>query len=67
MKEKVEEVWKKYNNYKEVAEQHQFVQLLFYDRILIPLYEDLQINWNEDHAKKFIDSINNIVFKNLGI
>ena len=67
MKEKIKEIWKKYNDYKEVAEQHQFVQLLLYDRVLIPAYKDLQTNWNEDHAQKFISYMNNIVFKKLGI
>lgn len=28
MKEKVEEIWKKYNDFKENAEQHMFVQLV---------------------------------------
>lgn len=66
MKEKVEELWTKYNEYKETAEQHMFVQLLMFDRMLIPVYNDLQENWNDEHAKIFINGMG-IVFKKLGI
>ena len=67
MKEKVEEVWKKYNDFKENAEQHMFVQLVMYDRMLIPAYNDLQNNWSDDHAEKFINGMTKVVFKKLGI
>ena len=67
MKEKVEEIWKKYNDFKENAEQHMFVQLVMYDRMLIPAYNDLQKNWSDDHAEKFINGMTKVVFKKLGI
>ncbi len=67
MKEKVEEVWKKYNDFKENAEQHMFVQLVMYDRMLIPAYNDLQKNWSDEHAEKFINGMTKVVFKKLGI
>ena len=67
MREKVEEVWKKYNDFKENAEQHMFVQLVMYDRMLIPAYNDLQKNWSDEHAEKFINGMTKVVFKKLGI
>jgi len=66
MKEQIEEMWKKYNSFKETAEQHDFVKLIMFDAKLIPAYNDLKKNWNEDHAKKFINGMN-IVFNKLGI
>ena len=66
MKEQVEELWKKYNSFKETAEQHDFVKLIMFDMKLIPAYNDLKKNWNEDHAQKFINGMN-IVFNKLGI
>ena len=67
MKDKVEEVWKKYNDFKENAEQHMFVQILMYDKMLIPAYNDLKKNWSDDHAEKFINGMTKVVFKKLGI
>lgn len=67
MKEKVENIWKKYNDFKESAEQHMFVQIALFDRMLIPAYEDLQKNWSDDHAQKFINGMEKVVFKKLGI
>ena len=67
MRKQVEEVWKKYNDFKETAEQHDFVKLIMFDSKLIPAYNDLQKNWNEDHAQKFINGMKNVVFKQCGI
>lgn len=67
MRKQVEEVWKKYNDFKETAEQHDFVKLVMFDSKLIPAYNDLQKNWNGDHAQKFINGMKNIVFKQFGI
>ena len=67
MRKQVEEVWKKYNDFKETAEQHDFVELVMFDSKLSPAYNDLQKNWNEDHAQKFINGMKNIVFKQFGI
>ena len=60
MRKQVEEVWKKYNDFKETAEQHDFVKLVMFDSKLIPAYNDLQKNWNEDHAQKFINGMKNV-------
>ena len=38
-----------------------------FDSKLIPAYNDLQKNWNEDHAQKFINGMKNVVFKQFGI
>lgn len=67
MRKQVEEVWKKYNDFKETAEQHDFAKLVMFDSKLIPAYNDLQKNWNEDHAQKFINGMKNVVFKQFGI
>ena len=67
MRKQVEEVWKKYNDFKETAEQHDFVKLIMFDSKLIPAYNDLQKNWNEDNAQKFINGMKNVVFKQFGI
>lgn len=67
MRKRVEEIWKKYNDFKETAEQHDFVKLVMFDSKLIPAYNDLQKNWNEDHAQKFINGMKNIVFKQFEI
>ena len=66
-KEEVEALWKKYNDYKETAEQHMFVQLMMFDRVLVPAYNDLVKNWNDEHADIFIRGIKNKVFPALGI
>lgn len=67
MKEEIEELWKKYNDYKETAEQYEFVLLLRFDSLLVPAYKDLQENYTDEHAKIFINGMKNIVFKKLGI
>lgn len=75
MKEEIEELWKKYNDYKEIGGQHEnaldisrrFVLLLRFDSLLMPAYEDLQENYTSEHAKRFINGMKNIVFKQLGI
>ena len=67
MREQVNEVWEKYNSFKETAEQHDFVKLLMFDSKLIPAYNDLQNNWDDDHAQKFINVMKNVVFKQFGI
>lgn len=56
-----------YNQYKETAEQHQFVQLLLYDTKLIPAHRDLNTNWNPEHGAVFVRAMKNIVFPRLGI
>lgn len=66
-KKEIEIIWLKYNNYKKTAEQHAFVQLLLFDRFLIPAYNDLQRNWNETHANVFIKSVKEKVFPKLGL
>ena len=66
MKEKVEEMWAKYNAFKETSEQHDFVKLIMFDMRLVPAYNDLQKNWDNNHAQTFINGMN-IVFNKLGI
>ena len=67
LKKEVEIVWKKYEDYKENAEQSVFAQLYLYDTFLEPRYKDLQKNWSDEHAEAFIRGMKNVVFKKLGI
>lgn len=66
-KEEVEQLWDKYNSYKETAEQHMFQYLIIFDVALIPAYNDLKENWDDEHADKFIKGMEQIVFPKLGI
>lgn len=63
----IENLWKKYQEYKETAEQSMFPQLVLYDAILEPSYKDLQEHWSDEHAKTFIKGMEDIVFNKLGI
>lgn len=53
-KEKVEYLWKKFDEYKETAEQHEFVKLFALDMKIMPFYNDLNENYTEEHAEIFI-------------
>lgn len=66
MREQIAIMWEKYNNFKQIAEQHQFPTIFMYDIILEPTYKDLQENWSDEHAEIFIKGLN-IVFNKLGI
>ena len=63
----IESLWKKYQEYKETAEQSVFSQLVLYDAILEPSYKDLQEHWDDGHAKTFIKGMEDIIFNKLGI
>ena len=65
-KEQVEALYSKFRQYTETAEQHEFPYLLQYDMIISPGYEDLQNNWNEEHADSFIRGVSKLL-KHLGI
>lgn len=64
--EQVEYLWDKYNDYKETAEQHEFVKLLFFDVNLNPGYKDLHENYCDEHADIFIRCLTNVL-NNLGV
>lgn len=66
MREQIAIMWEKYNNFKQIAEQHQFPTIFMYDMILEPRYKDLQENWSDEHAEIFIRGLN-IVFNKLNI
>lgn len=65
-KEQIETLYNKFRQYTETAEQHEFPYLLQYDMIISHGYEDLQNNWNEDHADSFIRGVSKSL-KHLGI
>ena len=65
--QKIEELWKLWTDYKDRAEQHEFVSILILDRKLIPLYEDLHKNWDQGHAGIFASMMREHVFPYFGI
>lgn len=66
LKEKVECLWDKYSKYKETAEQHEFFHLIILDSKLIPAYDDLQINYSEEHAEIFVRMMEKVL-ESLGV
>lgn len=66
-KEIVEELWNKYEKFKETAEQVLFPTILQFDQLMIPAHMDLKENWNDEHADLFIKGMETIVFPKLGI
>ena len=52
--EEVNRYWYAFEEYKEIAQQHEFMQLFIWDTKLIPMYNDLQQNYTEEHAAIFI-------------
>ena len=64
MKEKmqtVEKLWSDFEKYKENAEQHEFIRLAMYDLKLIPAYNDLHENYNDEHADIFIRGMKKVL------
>ena len=53
-KEDVKQLWNKFSNIKETAEQHDFVALAMIDNRYIPLYNSLMNAWDDYHAKMFV-------------
>lgn len=64
--EDVDKAWARFNKLKEEAEQYMFVDIFLFDSKLTPYYNDLKVNWNEDHAKIFIEAMD-AMFKHFGI
>ena len=62
----VEYLWKKFDEYKKTAEQHEFIRLFMLDSKLVPAYKDLQTNYNDEHAEIFIRGLSNVL-KALGV
>lgn len=63
----IEKLWKLFDDYKETAEQYEFITLIMIDAKLTPLYKDLHENWNEQHAELFANIMREKVFPMLGI
>ena len=64
MKEKmqtVEKLWNAFEKYKENAEQHEFIRLAMYDSKLLPAYNDLHENYNDEHADIFIRGMKKVL------
>lgn len=64
--ERIECLWKKFDEYKNRAEQHEFVSLFILDSKLVPLYKDLQVNYDKKHAKLFIKMMSKVL-ESLGV
>lgn len=58
LKNKVKEFYTKWQKYKEHAEQHEFIRIFMQDQLIEKGYKELQANWDEDHAKTFINGVN---------
>lgn len=63
----IDGLWTLWTDYKDMAEQHDFVAILMVDRKLIPLYEDLHKNWDPKHAEIFASMMREQVFPYFGI
>lgn len=61
LKQQVEDVYQKWQNYKETAEQHEFVTIFMRDGIIESGYKDLHENWDDEHARIFIRSVSKLV------
>lgn len=57
---------KKFDEYKETAEQHEFVKLFMLDAKIVPAYNDLQKNYTEEHAEIFIRVMTKVL-ESLGV
>ena len=66
MKDKCINYWNKFNEYKESAEQHEFITILQLDLYLTPRYKSLINNFNEEKGVKFI-KVMEIIFEEFGI
>ena len=49
-----ERVWQRFDRLKEETEQYMFPSILVWDLKIIPLYKDLQENWDEHHGEFFM-------------
>ena len=49
--ELIEEKKRKWDEYKEHAEQHEFIKIIAIDLWIERMYEDIKMNWDEEHAK----------------
>lgn len=59
--EDVDQVWERFWKATDRAEQHIFVPLAIVTTRLKAQYEDLHKNWDEEHAKKFIDNVEHVI------
>ena len=63
----IDELWKLWTDYKDKAEQHEFVNILMVDRKITALYQDLHENWDPGHAEIFASMMREQVFPYFGI
>lgn len=61
----VEKLWEEFEERVDRAEQYQFPDIMFFHLRLEAMYKDLHVNWNEDHAKIFMNCIK-IAYEKLG-
>jgi hypothetical protein len=64
--EDVDNAWNTFQSRANRAEQYQFPLIGAFHLKLMPLYNDLHENWDEHHAKLFIDYFDKVVYPKLG-
>ena len=57
-RDNVEKAWKKFIDYMEIADQQYHLGLAMVHGMMYPLYDDLLANWDDHHAKQFMNDMN---------
>ena len=66
-KELIERIMKRWGEFKETAEQYMFPLILVTDVRIEAMYKQLNEDWTDEKADAFIEVVNGLVFKKLGI
>lgn len=66
-KELIERIMKRWGEFKETAEQYMFPLILVTDVRIEAMYKKLNEDWTDEKADAFIEVVNGLVFKKLGI
>ena len=61
-----ERCWKTFEDYKEVAEQHEFPMLLVADIRILPAWKDLKEHPDKEHARIFIRGLTKFLKERCG-
>lgn len=64
--EDIDRAWEHFTGPENRGEQHDFPMMLMLHAKLKPYYDDLHSNWNDEHAERFMNVMNDI-FKRFGI
>ena len=58
--ELVDKAWANFDKFKETAEQHDFFSLFMLDVKLARMYNNLHVNWDENHALIFMQCMEKV-------